>query len=284
VSERTGFDWLGTIKAGTPLNQAGVNVIDAHAHLGPYFNFYIPRPDADTMVAVMDRLGMNKACICSIPACGADVPRGNEMTAAAVRAYPDRLIGYASVNPHYPERVQAELARSFDELGLTMIKLHPTIVEYPVSGPAYEPVWRFASERHTIVLSHTWAGTPTCSPKHFEPLAKAYPDVIFVLGHSGGTPAGYVEAIDAAGKYANIYLDLCRSDMSRTWVERIVNQVGAERVLWGTDFPFIEPSYLIGRLACTTLSDRAKRQVFGDNMARLLEERDILSPTKGGAL
>jgi len=270
VSENAGLDWIGLIKAGRPLSQGGVRVIDAHAHLGAYFNFYIPRPDAETMVEVMDRIGMELACICSIPACGADVPLGNEMTAAAVRAHPGRFIGYASVNPHYPERVRGELERSFDELGLSLIKLHPSIIEYPISGPGYEPVWRFASERRTIVLSHTWSGGSICAPRLFEPLARDYPDVTFILGHSGGTPVGYVEAIKVAQEHANVYLDICRSAMSRMWVERLVNEVGAERVLWGTDFPFIDPFYLVGRLACAELSDEDKRKVFGESAAALL--------------
>jgi predicted TIM-barrel fold metal-dependent hydrolase len=193
-----------------------------------------------------------------------------------VRAYPDRFIGYASVDPHHPERVRPELERAFDELGLPLIKLHPTIVEYPISGPAYEPVWRFASERRTVVLSHTWAGTSTCAPKLFEPLAEEYPDVAFVFGHSGGTPAGYVESIEIAQKHQNVYLDLCRSVMSGVWVERIVREVGPERVLWGTDFPFIEPRYLVGRLALAPLSDQAKRLVLGESVERLLQERGVL--------
>lgn len=273
TARNTSAPWIEWIRDGIPLNQVGVRVIDAHAHLGGYFNFYIPRPDAATMVEQMDRLGVEAACISSIPACGADVPRGNEMTAAAVRDYPGRFIGYASVNPHYPERVRPELERSFDELGLSLIKLHPTIVEYPITGPAYEPVWRFASERRTIVLSHTWTGTSTCAPKQFEPLARDYPDVVFLLGHSGGTPAGYVESIELANRCPNIYLDICRSEMSPIWVERLVNEVGADRVFWGTDFPFLEPRYLIGRLACSKLSDQAKRQVFGESVAALLKNR-----------
>jgi predicted TIM-barrel fold metal-dependent hydrolase len=227
------------------------------------------------MVQVMDRLGIDQAWICSIPACSPDVSRGNEMTAAAVRAYPGRFVGYASVNPHYPERVRPELERSFDQLGLTLIKLHPMMVQYPVSGAAYEPVWQFASERHTIVLSHTWAGDATCSPKDFGPLARAYPDIVFILGHSGGTPAGYVEAIQVAQEHSNVYLDICRSVMSRHWVERIIKEAGPDRVLLGTDLPFIDPTYLIGRLSCTELSDADKRKVFGENAGKLLRRGQL---------
>jgi predicted TIM-barrel fold metal-dependent hydrolase len=280
MSESKALDWVELVHAGKPLDSAGVLAIDAHAHLGAYFNFYIPRPDAASMVEVMDRIGMARACISSIPACGADIPLGNEMTSAAVRAYPDRFIGYASVNPHYPERSQTELARSFDELGLLLIKVHPSIMQYPITGSGYEPTWRFASERKTVVLSHTWSGGAICAPKQFESLAKEYPDVTFLLGHSGGSPAGYVEAIAAAQKYPNIYLDICRSVMSPVWVERLVNEVGADRVLWGTDFPFIDPVYLVGRLACTTLSDEDKRKVFGQSAQALLRRVGAL-PSNG---
>ncbi|MBL7199352.1 MAG: amidohydrolase [Anaerolineae bacterium] len=269
MSQGAGLDWVGAIRAGTALGRAGVRVIDAHAHLGDYYNFYIPRPEAASMVEVMDRLGIEQAWISALPACGADVPRGNDMTAAAVRAYPGRFVGYASVNPHTPERVRDELERSFDQLGLSLIKLHPAIVEYPISGPAYEPVWRFASERGAIVLSHTWGGAPTCSPCHFEPLARAHPDVTYLLGHSGGVPVGFREAIEVAQTCPNVYLDICCSTMSSVWLERIVNEVGSDRVLFGTDMPFLDPTYLVGRLACAALSDADKRRVFGQNAETL---------------
>jgi len=272
MSDNRGLDWMAALRTGRPLSESGIRMIDAHAHLGPYFNFYVPHADADTMVAMMERMGTEQAWITSIPACGADIARGNDMTAAAVRKHPQRFLGYAAVNPHYPERIRGELERSFDELGLCMIKVHPSIMEYSVSGPGYEPAWRFAAERHTIVLSHTWTGGSICAPGQFGPLAKEYPDVTFILGHSGGTPAGYVEAIEVAQRYSNIYLDLCRSVMSRVWVERIVTEVGPDRVVWGTDFPFIDPIYVLGRLASVALSDEAKRKVFGETAAKLREK------------
>jgi len=60
------------------------------------------------------------------------------------------------------------------------------------------------------------------------------------------------------------------------WVERIVREVGAQRVLWGTDFPFLEPRYLVGRVARSALNDEAKRLVFGQSARRLFEERGVL--------
>lgn len=274
-----GLNWVKLVHSGQPLSRAGITVIDAHAHLGAYHNFFIPNPDASSMVAVMDRLGVTVACVSSLLACHADVPRGNEMTAAAVRAYPDRFIGYASANPHHPERVRPELERAFDELGLSLIKIHPSLMEYPVLDPGYEPLWQFAAERRAIVLSHTWTGSRYCSPDHFAPLAHDYPDITFILGHSGGAPGGYRQAIQVAREHPNVYLDLCRSTMSPAWVMRIIEGAGVERVLWGSDFPFFDPTYPLGRLACiATLDDRAKRQVFGGNMARLLREHDIPLP------
>ena len=60
--------------------------------------------------------------------------------------------------------------------------------------------------------------------------------------------------------------------MSRVWVERIVTEVGPDRVVWGTDFPFIDPIYVLGRLASVALSDEAKRKVFGETAAKLREK------------
>jgi Amidohydrolase len=41
-------------RAGGDLRQAGLKIVDAHAHLGPYRNFYIPENDAAGVVRVMD--------------------------------------------------------------------------------------------------------------------------------------------------------------------------------------------------------------------------------------
>ena len=257
------------VREGLPLDD--VLVVDAHAHLGAYSEgrMYIPTPDEDTMVRLMDRMGVDVACISSLEAMS-DFRTGNERTARAVRKYPDRLVGLAVVNPHYPEEVGPELERCFEELGMKGIKIHPTCNDYPVDGKGYEEVWRFASERGAFVLSHTWQGSSTCGPKMLASVAEKYPDLPIILGHSGGNPKGYEEAIEVAKDHPNLYLDLCGSLITGAWVERIVEAVGADRVLYGTDFPFIDPFYEFGKVCFAGIDEEEKKKILGLNMAEIL--------------
>jgi len=259
------------VEKGLPLKD--VLVIDAHAHLGATVDgwMYIPTPDADTMIKVMDRMGVDKACI-SASLASPDYQRGNDLTAEAVRKYPERFIGLARVNPHYPEDIRPELERCFDLLGMRGIKIHPTSNDYPVDGEGYQEVWKFASERKAFVLSHTWHDTPTCSPGKFVSIAKKYPEVPIILGHSGGQAKGYQEAIKAVKECPNLYLDLTGSLITGTWVERMVEAVGAERILYGTDFPFIDPFYEFGKVCYANIDEESKKKILGLNMAKIIRK------------
>ena len=85
---------------------AGAEVIDAHAHIGPWFNFRIPHPYADGMLRTMDHAGVHVAWITADASIGPDFRLGNALVAEAVAAHPERFRGYVTVNPHYPEESQ----------------------------------------------------------------------------------------------------------------------------------------------------------------------------------
>ena len=259
------------VEKGLPLKD--VLVIDAHAHLGATVDgwMYIPTPDIDTMIRLMDKMGVDQICASAILAFP-DYTRGNDLTAEAVKKYPDRFVGLAVVNPHYAEDVRPELERCFDRLGMRGIKIHPTSNDYPVDGEGYQEVWKFASERKTFVLSHTWHGTSTCNPGKFVSIANKYPDVSFILGHSGGQAKGYQEAIKAVKECPNLYLDLTGSLITGTWVERMVEAVGAERIVYGTDFPFIDPFYEFGKVCYANIDEESKKKILGLNMAKIIRK------------
>jgi len=246
-------------------------VIDAHAHLGPTGAFAIPSPDAASMVRMMDRLGFAMTGISPHLAINSDYRRGNDLAAETVRRFPGRFYGYVTVNPHYADDVLPELSRGFDELGLVAIKLHPTFNDYTLHDDRCLPIWRFAEERGATLLIHTWEGDKRCSPTVAGEVAAAYPRAQFLLGHSGGTRAGREEATRVAKMHPNTHLELCSSNLTAAEIEAMVAAVGPERVVFGTDAPWVDPRFPLGKIAAASLTDEALRLVMGGNIAALLD-------------
>lgn len=261
-----------TVQRGLPLTD--VLVIDAHAHLGPYFALYAAQPDADHMVALMDRLGIDQTIISPDVAIGPDFRLGNDQAAEAAREHPGRLLPYCTIDPH-GENLEAELERCFDQLGAVGIKIHPSGHSYPADGPNYQPMWEFAHERGTFVLSHTWKGSSDCAPETFGPLADKYPQVSIIFGHAGGGPSGYPEAMEVAEGHPNIFLDTCGSMFTSQWIEKMVERLGSEKIVFGTDHPFFDPRTDFGRVTMAHLSDEDKRNILGLNIGKLLEAQGI---------
>lgn len=271
MSETKGSSVRSLAERGEPLSSLGWRIIDGHAHLGPTGSFYIPTPDAASMVRMMDRLGIAMTGISSHLAINSDYIRGNDLTAATVRCFPGRFFGYVAANPHYKENMLDELRRGYDALGLCAIKLHPALHNFSVSDASCDPIWSFADEREAVVLTHTWEGDDRCRPSLFAQLAEAHPQVSFLLGHSGGTPAARREAADVATAHENVYLEICCSTLTSAELEYTVGQVGAERVIFGTDSPWLDPRFVLGKVAHADLSDEQLRLVMGDNIRRLLQ-------------
>lgn len=253
-------------KRALPLKD--ILIIDAHSHLGPWYNFYIPQPNLNSMINLMNHLGIDKCCVAPHVSIGPDYRLGNKMVYKAMRKYPKRILGLVTVNPHYPEEMEEEL-KKYTSLGFVGIKIHPDSHNYPILGENYKTMWRWANKRGKIVLGHCWEGNKS-SPKMYGEIAKEYPRVKIILGHSGGTNLGYQEAIKVAKLYKNTYLEICGSEFSCLWLDSFIEKVGAEKVLYGSDSPFIDPRYTLGKIAYSRISEEKKRKILGLNMERLL--------------
>jgi len=247
----------------------GETIIDAHTHMGPYFNFHIPNNDADGMVKVMDRLGISLACTSPHAGITPDFRLGNDIAYKAMQDYPGRFFGYITINPNYPEDIPQELERCYNR-SMRGIKIHPSSHGYPANGANFSPMWEFAQEKGLPVLAHSWAGDGNCSPTVLGKVAEQYPSVTIILGHSGGTMSGYYESIEVAKKRENIFLETCCSTVIYGIIEMLVNKIGADRILFGSDMPFVNANAQIGKILYAKISDEDKRKILGLNMARVL--------------
>ncbi|GAA2813142.1 amidohydrolase family protein [Kribbella solani] len=248
-------------------------VIDVHAHLGPYSLFHIPDPDAATMVSVMDRTGTEVTVVAANRAIQQDARLGNSQTLAAVDEYPDRIAAYAVINPwQSPER---ELDRLADDTRFVGIKVHPSLHKYPVTGARYAAVWEFAESTGCPVLSHSEHQSPYDAPALFETVAERFPGAPVILGHAGITPAGVDESIAAATRHGSLWLEVCGSQMTGPLICSMVEQVGSGRVLFGSDFPFIDQRMSLGRVVYAPLTESQRQDVLSGNARKLFRWRPL---------
>jgi predicted TIM-barrel fold metal-dependent hydrolase len=257
------------VLAGHPIS-ADWDVIDAHAHIGPWFNFFIPEASPASMVPVMERCGVRHTVVSATLAIGPDVPAGNADVAALVAAQHRHFSGYAVFNPHQADSAE-NVAHCLQQPGFVGIKIHPDTHAYSVNGPLYRPAWELARRFNVPVLTHTFVDSPWCDPLHFDGVATAFPDVSILLGHSGVTGEGHRRAIQMAQKHPRLYLELCGSFTTGTWIKHMVDAVGAERVIYGSDFPFIELRYGLGRVVFAPLNRADLQLVLGGNARRLFK-------------
>ena len=243
-------------------------VIDFHCHAGRWG----PAPlddDPDRFLAIMDAAGIDMANLNCI--FYGDHRRDNDIVAGFVAKYPERFIGVAFVTPHSPDEAVLELERCFDDLGMRSLKIYPDYVGVPIDDPAYFAIFEWADDRGIVVMSHArfpFDREGVTIRQRFTTLSGRYPRIRWVLAHAAGRQDQ--DAVHAALASPNVFLETCSSGSALGAVEFAVNGAGADKVLFGTDLPIMDPRQQLAKVATANISLEAKRKVLGLNAARLL--------------
>ena len=240
-----------------------IPAIDTHCHFGRMANYYIPENTLEKMIAAMDRVGIRQAWMSSIVAIFDNVRGGNEEVAGVLRRYPGRVLGTTVVNPNFPEQLKDELKRCYDEFKFRAVKVHCPVHRYSVGGPAYEPVWKFASEKRVPVLAHVLED----DMGHVERIGTEYPDLYLMIAHVNQRQ--FDACFKVVGSLPNVYTDIVSSGLPYGLIEKLVSAVGSDKVLFGTDVPYLDPFSQWGKLAFTRLDDRAKENIYYRNAERI---------------
>ncbi|MGQ9731656.1 MAG: amidohydrolase family protein [Candidatus Zipacnadales bacterium] len=245
-------------------------VIDAHTHMGPWHNFHIPHCSAVGMIERMDQIGIDMCISSPHLAISADYREGNRQVMAAADAYPHRIVPYVTINPNYPEEeIRTEIAH-WSGLGrIKAFKIHPSSHQYKVDGPGYGPLFEYAREHSLPILSHSWAGDSRGEVSLLSQMAGDMPNVTFIVGHAASSWAMIEEACREAAARENVILDLTGSQLLYFALEKMTQRVGAEKIVFGSDMPFIDPAPAIGRVLMSRLTDEEKRKVLGLNAKRI---------------
>ncbi len=206
-----------------------------------------------------------------------------------LRAYNDWVLTTAARSPHLTPlvaadpsslggRAGAEHLRHSAERGARGIKIHPLLQGFSPDDPRLGPTYDMCVELGLSVLAHSGASRgpwPASDPFAFGAVLEAHPGLHLVLAHLGG--ASWHQVAPFAAAYPTVSFDLCEiiawtgapQAPSADQLGHLIKDVGAERVLFGTDFPWYEFDRTVDQLmALPHLSDEERRGILGENAIR----------------
>lgn len=243
-----------------------MRIIDAHCHVG---EGRYKRLTASELIVQMDENGIEKAVVCPVEEhITVYNQEGNDYILQAVKEYPDRLIGFATVNPWYGERAVEELERAVGE-GLRGLKLNSTLQGYFINDELVYPLIEAAQKMDIPVYFHT--ATPIFSlPLQLADLAGEFPAVRFIMGHAAASDF-WIDAAPAASMHDNIFLESSLRSGSAV-LQHLVGELGAQRLMFGSDTPASTISVELAKIDSLELSPADKEMVLAGTVLRVLGE------------
>lgn len=184
----------------------------------------------------------------------------------------DRVFGFGSIHPDYPD-IPGELER-IRSLGLRGVKLHPDFQEFYADSPAMDPVYGRLEGVMPVLFHAGDENNDYSSPRRIANVAERFPGLTVIAAHLGGYSQWEESEKYIIGK--NIYIDTS-SSLFKLPPERaveIIRKHGAERVLFGTDYPLTRHREELERFHALGLSEREERLILFENAKKLLKLPD----------
>lgn len=212
-------------------------------------------------------------------------PVTNDYVADVVKTYPGAFIGFASVDPWKGKIAVAELERAVKTLGLKGLKLHPIAQGFYLNDRRFYPLWETCAALKVPLLVHTGttgvgAGVPGgdgLKLKYGRPIpyiddvAADFPNLTLIGAHPSWP--WQEEMLALAVHKTNVYIDL--SGWSPKYFPpsliRYANTLLQDRVLFGSDYPFLTPERWIADFEKAGFKPEVRRKILLDNAKRLLD-------------
>lgn len=245
-----------------------IPLIDAHAHLGD--SLFGHRQSVDALLATMDAEGIERAVVMPLKPVAYHFAPENGRIADAVAAHPDRLAGFARVDPWQRDAAVRELERGLDELGLIGLYLHPFEEQFAANDELIFPVLELLRARSLPLMLA--GGYPGFShPSQIGDLARQFPDLTIIATHGGQLNISGMLLADAGRMLrANPNVIMETSGIYREdFIEDTVAELGPERVLFGSNMPYMDQGFEAARIRFAHLDDDAKRLMGRGNVARI---------------
>jgi hypothetical protein len=263
------------LPTGRPVRAAAAPepaIWDVHVHLSG-----VPgnvEQKIDGLLEYAGRVGIQRLVVCMGTTFIQDpspdeLRKQNDEVARAIAHAPDRVLGMVYLNPKHQEASLRELERCVADGPMIGLKLW---IAMRCDRPELDPLVRRAAELKAPILQHAYdrveenlPGESGCAD--VAALAARHPEAAFICAHTGNDWERGIRMIRAT---KNVWAEVCGSDPTAGFVEMAVRELGAERVLYGSDAGGRSFASQLAKVVGANIPEDAKRLILGGNLRRLL--------------
>ncbi len=166
-----------------------------------------------------------------------DVTHANARMLEIAADHPGKVYGYCVVNPNFQEHALAELTKRLHD-GMIGVKL---AASRRADDVLLDDIAELATKRNAPILHHVWQhrrrdwpGQEASDAVELATLARRHRRAKFVLAHIGGG-GDWAHTLRAVQDVTNVWIDLSGSGVDTGMLEAVLESVGPQRMVWGTD-------------------------------------------------
>ena len=226
----------------------------------------------------MDQAGIERSLLIAVRAGDIRVPESFEVPYESVHKvcseYPDRFSGLAGIDPFRGMQGLKDLEYAVNEMGFVGAHLYPHWCELPPNHRKYYPYYAKCCELgipimmqvgHNLVYSRKRRLPSVAKPIYLDDVAIDFPE-LKLIGIHIGIP-WTEEMISMCWKHENVYT-AGDAYAPKYWPESYVhyaNSYGQKKVLFGTDWPVIDPVRAVEEFNELNFRESASQRILRDN-------------------
>jgi predicted TIM-barrel fold metal-dependent hydrolase len=220
------------------------------------------------LVGLINRFGISKAAIRSLRSIYYDHSEGNKEVFEAVREYPNRFVAVVTVYPHY-QRSLEEFEEYVNESGIAGLELEPLYHDYELNDETIDPFLEISIKRKIPVLLPLCItmnqNFPKLKVEDVQKLVDRYPDITYVLGKFSYE---IEKVLHLMKKHDSVLVETSGLHLFGG-IERLVEEVGADRVLYGSGLPIQMIGPALAKIQEAEIREEEKNLILGENAQKL---------------
>jgi predicted TIM-barrel fold metal-dependent hydrolase len=235
-------------------------IIDAHTHL--HWEGFSEKPLRNSWydLTYLRSLNIEKSLIFTVQGFFQNYKEANKKLIQFCAGKKD-LIPFCTVNPKKGSEAIDELYKCIIDYRMFGLKLHPSFQGFCMKGREVDQVIEGINELNIPVIIHEGREIDNIID-----LAIKYPKAKIILAHGGGS--NWQKAVEGIKNGGNLYFCTCGQSVER--IKNTIEEIGSDRILFGTDFPYHDPKIDISNLRQADINKKNLYNIFENNIRNLL--------------